>query len=62
MYKIASGNVMYDAGSPKSVLCDNLEGWSGEGARRGDQEGGDTCITMANSCCCMAKNHHNIVK
>ena len=25
---------MYDAGSPKSVLCDNLEGWSGEGSRR----------------------------
>ena len=47
MYKIASGSVMYDAGSQKSALCDNLEGWSGEGARRGDQEGGDTCIPMA---------------
>ena len=55
MYKIASGSVMYDAGSLKSVLCDNLEGWSGEGGRRGDQEGGDAYIPMANSCCCMAK-------
>ena len=28
-------------------LCDNLEGWEGEGAGREAQEGGDTCILMA---------------
>ena len=27
---------MYDAGSPKPVLCDKLEGWGGEGR--------DTCM------------------
>ena len=25
---------MYDARNPKSVLCDNLEGWHGDGGRR----------------------------
>ena len=30
---------MYDAGNPKPMLCDNLEGWGGEGDRRGVQEG-----------------------
>ena len=24
---------MYDAGNPKPMLCDNLEGWDGEGGR-----------------------------
>ena len=35
---------MYDAGNPKPVLCDNLEGWDGE---RGVQEGGDMYIPNA---------------
>ena len=26
---------MYDTGNPKLVLCDKLEGWGGEGCRRG---------------------------
>ena len=26
---------MYDAGHPKLVLCDSLEGWSGKGGGRG---------------------------
>ena len=26
------------------MLCDELDGWDGEGARRGIQEGGDMCI------------------
>ena len=33
---------MYGAGNPKPILCDNLEGWSGEG--------GVTCMPMADSC------------
>ena len=31
---------MYDAGNPKLVLCDDLEGWGGDGG--GVREGGDT--------------------
>ena len=41
---------MYDAGNPKLVLCDNLERWGGEGSGKGVQEGGDTCMPMADSC------------
>ena len=41
---------MYDAGQPKPVLCDNMEGWGGEGGGRGTQEGGDTYMPMAHSC------------
>ena len=47
----------YEAGPghPKQVLCDNLEGWGGVGAGRGVQEGRDTSIPMADSCCYMTK-------
>ena len=41
---------MHEAEHQKSVLCDNLEGWGGEGRRRGVQERRDTCMPMANSC------------
>ena len=34
-------NLLYDAGNSKLVLCDNLEGWKGEGGGREVQEGGD---------------------
>ena len=30
----ASGNLLYDAGNPKLLLCDNLERWDGEGRGR----------------------------
>ena len=40
---------MYDTGNPKPVLWDTLEGHSGNGAGRGVQDGGDTCIPMADS-------------
>ena len=46
---------MYDTGSPKLVLSDNLEGWGGEGDGMGVQEGGDTCMPMTNSCLCIAE-------
>ena len=46
---------MYDAGNSKPGICDNLEGWEGEGGGRWVQEGGDMCIPMADSCWCMAK-------
>ena len=37
---------MYEAGHPKLVYCDNLEGQGGEGGGRGVQDGS---IPMANS-------------
>ena len=41
--------------SPKLVLCDNLEGWHREEGGKEAQEGGDTCMPMANSCSCTTK-------
>ena len=46
---------MYDVGHPKPLLCDNLEGWGGEGGGWGPQKTGDTRMPMADSYCCMAK-------
>ena len=51
----ASENLLYDARNPKSVICDNLGGWDGEGGGKEVQEGGDICIPMAYSCWCMAE-------
>ena len=39
-------------GKLKQGLCINLEGWDG----REVQEGGDTCIPMADSCGCLIEN------
>lgn len=36
----------YDAGNPKPVLCDDQEGWDGEGGARSFPEGWDICILM----------------
>ena len=46
---------MYDAGNPKLVLCDNLErmGWGGRWEE--PQEGGVTCLPMADSYRCVAE-------
>ena len=35
----AGGSSMYDAGNPKPVLWDNLEGWGGEGGGSRDSGG-----------------------
>ena len=35
MKYIASGTLLYDAGSSNLVLCDNLEGWGGVGDGEG---------------------------
>ena len=32
------------------MLCDNLEGWDGVEGGKEVQEGGDMCISMADSC------------
>ena len=34
----------------KLVLCDNLDGRDRVGGGREDQEGGDVCIPMSDSC------------
>ena len=31
------------------MLCDNLEGWDAKGGGKEVQEGGDICISMADS-------------
>ena len=41
---------MCDAGHPKPMLCDSLEGWGEEGRGRGIQEGGDPHVPKALSC------------
>ena len=43
------------------VHWDEPEEWDGEGGGRGFRMG-DTCAPTADSCQCMAKNHHNIEK
>ena len=47
--------LLCDTGISKLVLCDNLEEWNGEGGGREGQEGGDICISMADSSQCMAE-------
>ena len=39
------------------VLCDNLEGRDRVGGGREDQEGGDVCIPMSDSCWCMEETN-----
>ena len=41
----------------KHGLCDNLEGWFGEGDGRKFLEGGDIDVSMVDSCWCLTKNH-----
>ena len=51
MYKIESQwSLIYDTGNAKPMLCDNLEGWGGEGGGRTVPEGGDACRAVADSC------------
>ena len=41
----------------KLRLCNNLEGRDGEGGRKEVQEGGHICISMADSCRCLAETN-----
>ena len=41
----------------KQWLCNNLEGWDGEGDGKEIQGGGDICIPMADSCWCLTENN-----
>ena len=57
---MTKASLMHEAGHSKPVLAENPEGRGREGG--GVQDGGDMCIRVANSCLCMAKKNHNIVK
>ena len=50
--QITSGNLLYDTGSSKPVLCGNDEVWNWVGSGREVQEGGNICIPipMTDSC------------
>ena len=39
------------------MLCDHLEGLGGVGGGREIHEGGDLCILMVDSHCCMAETN-----
>ena len=54
--QISRVTLVHEAGHPKPVLWDNPEGWGGEGGESGAQDEGDTCIAVADSHWCMAKN------
>ena len=41
---------------PSPVLWDDLQGFLWEGGKEA-QEGGDICIHMADSCCCIAETN-----
>ena len=38
-----------------SALCDNLEGWVGVRGGGEVQKGGDICVLVTDSCCCVAE-------
>ena len=48
--KIANGNLLYGSGNSNSSSVTTLEGWDVEGDGSEVQEGGDICISMADSC------------
>ena len=52
---MTSASSVHEAEHPKLVLSNDPEGQGGEESRRGVQDGGDTCIPVADSC--MAKNN-----
>ena len=47
---MTSASSTHETGHPKPVLLDNPEGQGGEGGGKGVQDGGDTCVTLADSC------------
>ena len=47
---VNSGNFLYDARNSNPMLCDKLEGWDRVEGGREVQEGGDICISAADSC------------
>ena len=60
---LAMFHTLYDLSFPTRdqihslMLCDNLEEWGGVGGGREVQERGNICISMADSCWCMAETN-----
>ena len=48
--QIASPGSMHETGCSGPVHWDNPEGWDREGSGRGVQDGGHTCIPVADLC------------
>ena len=55
--QIAGGDLLGNKGSSNQGLCDNLEEWVGMGDGKEVQEGGDICISVADSCWCMEETN-----
>ena len=47
---MTSASLLHEAGCPKPMLWDNLEGYGGEGGGTRIQDSGHTCTPMADSC------------
>ena len=59
--QIASGNLIYDTGNPKWVLCDNLEGWGGDGGGAGgESRGRGHMYAYGQFMLLYGRGHHNI--
>ena len=57
----AGGSQTDDEGSPKPALCDELEGWGGEGGGRGfSKEGTHVCLWLIHPD--EWQNHHSFGK
>ena len=59
---MTSASSIQEAGRSKLVLWDNTKGWVGEGGWSWGSGWTDTCAPVGNSCQCISKNHHNIIK
>lgn len=57
---MASGSSMYATRNTKSVLCDNLEGWGGEGSASAFRREG-THVYLMSILVDAWQNHHNIL-
>ena len=57
----ASGNLLYDAGSPKPLLCDSQDRWEGVGGGKEVQREG-TRVYLWLIDVDVSRTQHNIVK
>ena len=58
---MTSASLVHEAGHPKLLLWDNLEGWNGDKGGRGFQYGGGHMYTYGQFMLMYGKNHHNII-
>ena len=60
--EITSASLMWEAGHPKLVLCDDLKGYSWGGRREGPSGWGGHMYPYGRFILMHGKNHHSIVK